>query len=44
LRDVTPRRLETKVGAGRTAPKAITGGTKLPPPHLSGDDEEWEEF
>ena len=47
LRDVTPRQLGQKVGAGGTAqakPAAKPATAKLPPPHLADDDEEWEEF
>jgi methyl-accepting chemotaxis protein len=54
LRDATPRRIGggvRKVGAGGTAPRpaatapnANKSAGKAAPPHLAGEDEEWEEF
>ncbi len=45
LRDVTPKQLHGKVGAGGTAKLSAQKPAKtIAPPHLDGDDEEWAEF
>jgi methyl-accepting chemotaxis protein len=43
LRDVTPKQISSPRPAAKQVASKSTGKA-IPPPHLSDDDEEWEEF